>query len=156
MDKLDAFSEALHVGGEGLIGGRPGGTRVVVESGAENHFQRPEQRFTDGCVMVRLDAIGVVAAAEVLDFRLEPVKIGEAVDDLFERDHEFFTLLAHIGGREQGSGFGIDGEQARVEDAARLVGDHFDLFPGRLHDFDLAIVHEHFKEETRSLSLPAK
>jgi hypothetical protein len=110
--------------------------RGRCEIGAEPLLKRPDQRLTDGCIVLGADAVGGMAAAELTDRRHNGRQLVERGDHGTERRHELRALSRHVS-PEQGPQVGIELEQTTIEQGRRVVLDGRYLGEAALDELDL-------------------
>ena len=126
---------------EGVVRGRPGIGRLVVEGGGQGAVECPHERGTDRVVVLVADTVAGVDSAQRLDERDDRVELVETRDHDLERLHHDPALGVHVGPREESSKGRVELEQALVEHHRGGIRHRFDGGPAGPDEVDLARGH---------------
>src|SRR5262245_65643751 len=142
LGRSSGDSAITHRVGDKSVEGRPGLSDVRGEAWPEPLFECPEERGADGFVIVFIDPIAGVAAAQRGEGGQERLRAVKSFDRQREHLHQLAPLLLQVALKKRPER-GIEFEQTAIEQGGGRIRDGPDLRKARLHQCLLNHIHNY-------------
>src|SRR5262249_6614081 len=131
-----------HRVGDQSVEGRPGLSDVRREARSEPLLKRPEERLPDGFVIVFIDPVAGMAAAQRGEGGQERLRAVKSFDRQREHIHQLAPLLLQVALKKRPERR-VEFEQTGIEQGGGRIRDRPDLRNASLHQYLLNHIHYH-------------